>query len=147
MAAYHSYGDPAYKQLCELFEVKAGNQQMEATLIVLSDSVDSRDNVCDAPIKNGRVAERGEGSSPNKFSLARRKLMFDDGGPQDLESTNRKPDCYFIPAANGIMEIVEEKYTGRVLPRETPPRSPSLAYSCASSKPVNWFRMPRKPDI
>ncbi|KAG6384321.1 hypothetical protein SASPL_113448 [Salvia splendens] len=126
--AYHSSGDPAYKELRELFAVNESMQGIERTLIVLSDSVEAAGHLCDAPKKNAQPVEPGEVNSGNPFSLARRKLMFDDGGPQDLESTNKN-------------------VTGRVLPRETPSRSPTLTYSCGSSKPVTWYRMPRKPDI
>lgn len=97
-------------------------------MIVLSDSVQTQGREGDAPHQIAQPDEPGEVNSFNKFSLARRKLMFDDGGLQDLESTNKNA-------------------TGRVLPQETPPKSPSVAYSCGSNKPVTWFRMPPKPDF
>ncbi|KAG6424543.1 hypothetical protein SASPL_114961 [Salvia splendens] len=108
MGAYHSYGEQAYNQLCELFGRKANTQEMEVTLIILSDSGQSHGNVGDASHNNGRLEEGGDVNSSNKISFARRKLMFDDGGPQDLESTNKKPECYYIPGANGTMERVRE---------------------------------------
>lgn len=148
MGAYHSYGDPAHNQLFKLFGVRADKKEIDATLIVLSESLHSHAHVCDAPQRNGQLEEgRGDVGSSNKNSAARRKLMFGDAGPQDLESTNEKPDSYYVSRSYGTMERVEKRVTGRVLPKETPPRSPSLAYSCGSSKSVTWYRMPRKPDI
>ncbi|KAG6433803.1 hypothetical protein SASPL_105420 [Salvia splendens] len=148
LGAYHSYGDSAHNQLFQLFGVRVDKKEIEATLIVLSDSLQSHGHVCDAPRKNGQLEEgRGDLGSSNKYSAARRKLMFGDGGLQDLESTNKKLDSYYVSRSDGTMERVKKQYTGRVLPKETPPRSPSLAYSCRSSKLVTWFRMPRKPDI
>ncbi|XP_047957883.1 uncharacterized protein LOC125203548 [Salvia hispanica] len=147
LGAYHSHGDPAYSKLRELFELVAVDDDVGGTLIILSDSVSTQSVVCDAPVQNRCHVEMAEANSSNKFSCARRKLLFDDGGPLDLESTNKKAGCFLIPGKDGQVEMVEKKVTGRILERDFPLKSPTLAYSCGSSNPVPKYRMSRKPNV
>ncbi|XP_042009812.1 uncharacterized protein LOC121758487 [Salvia splendens] len=90
LGAYHQHGDPAYKQLYELFALNVIKEESEPTVIVLSDScqpggqIGSGRGVMAPPIDTGEV------NSDHQFSLARRKLMFEEGGPLDRESTNKK---------------------------------------------------------
>lgn len=145
LGAYHKRGDPAYPQLYELFALNSVKEEAEKTFIVLSDSPQSARH--DAPEVIAPIIDGAEVNSKNPFSLSRRKLMFDEGGPLDLESTNKKEVRYYVPDAKGKSHARVEKKGPRILSREFPPNSPNLAYSCASSSPLAMPRMLHKPNI
>ncbi|KAG6434006.1 hypothetical protein SASPL_105625 [Salvia splendens] len=128
LGAYHEHGDPAYRQLYELFALNVVKEEHEPTVIVLSESCQPGGQVAAGPWVMAPPRDTGEVNSDHPFSLARRKLMFDDGSNVDRESTNKKKGP-------------------RILPREFPPNSPNYALSCASNSPVPKWRMPRKPKI
>lgn len=106
----------------ELFELHDTNDEgIDGTLVVLSDTLQSQVAVCDAPHKNNARPDAAvEVASPNKFSLARRKMMFDDGGPLVLESTNKNVEYHYVEGDDGKLDRVEKKVTGRVLLWLTP---------------------------
>ncbi|KAG6391072.1 hypothetical protein SASPL_148820 [Salvia splendens] len=54
--AYHSSGDPAYKELLELFAVNETKQEIDGTLIVLSDSVPAEGRLTRSKAKRASAA-------------------------------------------------------------------------------------------
>ncbi|KAG6397692.1 hypothetical protein SASPL_143862 [Salvia splendens] len=145
--SYHERGDPAYKQLYELFALNVIKEEHEPTVIVLSESCQPGGQVAAGPGVMTPPRDTGEVNSDHQFSLARRKLMFDEGSNVDRESTNKKELSYCVPDAKGKLERKVDKKGPRILPREFPPNSPNYALSCASNSPVPKWRMPCKPKI
>ncbi|KAL1533496.1 hypothetical protein AAHA92_33375 [Salvia divinorum] len=146
--AYYHRGDPAYKQLYELFALNNVKEEHEGTVIVLSDSLENEDNAYALAEKNAPPDDLSEVNSNRQFSHARRKLMFDEGYPMDLESTNKKVGCFYIPGANGkLKKRIEKTIKSRQLPQEITPKGPTYSSSCASYNPITWWKLPHKPNI
>ncbi|KAG6434259.1 hypothetical protein SASPL_105883 [Salvia splendens] len=74
--AYHSSGDPAYKELRELFAVNETKQEIEGTLIVLSDCVQAEGGLCDAPQKNAQPEEPSEDAAEARYLIVYECVAF-----------------------------------------------------------------------
>ncbi|KAL1556769.1 hypothetical protein AAHA92_12349 [Salvia divinorum] len=136
VGAYYRHGDPAHHELAELFALHNVKVEEEKTIIILSDSIDSYNNM-------------GEEPSCNQSTPVRRKLSFDEGFPLSAESTNKKPLIYYITGADGKLQ----KKRGNVLPPRPMQQNnlrtrPNISNSAASSSPIIWWRMmPHKPPF
>ncbi|KAG6405717.1 hypothetical protein SASPL_133309 [Salvia splendens] len=147
--AYYQCSDPAYNQLYELFALNAIKEERENTVILLTDSFQSQGHVCVGSDMNAPPVDTGEVNSYQRLSLTRRKLMFDEGGLLDCESTNKKVVCFYIPDANVKLERKVEKkhlvyYLESCHPRvqhcPTRVHHPvrSLSGGCHGSPTYNW---------
>ncbi|KAL1539721.1 hypothetical protein AAHA92_24172 [Salvia divinorum] len=144
VGAYHNHGDPCYYELAMLFDYNAVKVERENTIIMISDSMESTAAVPVAENAPPRVRHAGE--VPKIDPVARRKLLFEERKPPDLESINNRGQHFYVTDKDGnLVPKNEDVLPSCVLHGNTPSKSPTYSESGASSSPIMWWRMPRKP--
>ncbi|KAL1544403.1 hypothetical protein AAHA92_21260 [Salvia divinorum] len=125
VGAYYHHDDPAHHELAELFALHNVKVEEEKMVIILSDSIDSNNNM-------------GEELSCNQSTPVGCKLSFNEGFPSSVESTNKKPPVYYITGADGKLQKKDEN----VLPSRPIQQNnlhrigPNISNSAASSSPI-----------
>ncbi|KAG6433866.1 hypothetical protein SASPL_105485 [Salvia splendens] len=146
--AYLKHGDLAYRMLADLFAHNVVKVEQEKTVIVLSDTPDSVNNDFVFSKFNRYGHDIDNDSEPGDH--VRRKLVFDEGYPPDMLSTNNKAPIYYVVGEDGKMskKVENERDNGSgssQMKSRIPPKVPT--YSSDSNSPIIWWRMPRKPQI
>ncbi|KAL1568694.1 hypothetical protein AAHA92_00277 [Salvia divinorum] len=148
--AYFSHGDPAYHMLVDLFAHNDVKVEREKMVIMISDSSESCNNdfVIRKQTHCGQGHDYDEAIDSDPGAHVCRKLVFEEGYPPDMLSTNNKGPTYFMMGEDGKMsKKVENEHANRSGSRQMKPCIPPKVpmYSCDSSSPFMWWRMPRKP--
>ncbi|KAL1564909.1 hypothetical protein AAHA92_07192 [Salvia divinorum] len=148
--AYLSHGDPTYHMLADLFAHNDVKVEREKTVIMISDSSESCNNdfVVRKQTHYGQGHDYDGAIESEPGDHVRRKLVFEEGYPPDMLSTNNRGPTYYTVGEDGKMsKKVENEHANGSGSRQMKPRIPPKVptYTCDSSSPIMWWRMPRKP--